>query len=280
MQMIPIYLYQNTFTVILDLDATVAGVNEVMYQRDLKIQKGVKNNVNIQFKNSDQKRIPISNTATYVFSMFDALSQRLVLQKQLSVLDDGVTTSTRGLAQLTFTESDTLDLDKSYYQFSVSAVDSDNSLTPAYSNTYYDIAGTLILQDQVYPKLQPSTQIGNFLSSYNQGTQLWEYKSRAIFAYPQYNSNNALHTAALYMTGYKGKVIVLGTLDNNPNDQGNYATITTLNYTGFTGIEYINFSGIYSYVQFWYIPALGPGDLDNRYNQAYRGTFDQVLYRF
>ena len=76
MQFLPVYLYQNNISVILDLDPTVQGVNQVMYQRDLKIQKGIKNEVRIQFKNSDQKRVPVSNTQTFVFSMFDTTNQR------------------------------------------------------------------------------------------------------------------------------------------------------------------------------------------------------------
>ena len=91
MQNLPIYLYPNTLNIILDLDSTTKGVNRVMYQHDLKIQKGIKNKVRIQFKNSDQKRITISNTATYVFSMFDSSTQQLVLEKKLDVLDDGNT---------------------------------------------------------------------------------------------------------------------------------------------------------------------------------------------
>ena len=85
---LPIYLYPNVCEVILDLDATVLGVNQIMYQRDLKIQKGVKNTVQIQFKNSDQKRLSILNSGTFVFTMFDITSQRLVLEKPIVILDD------------------------------------------------------------------------------------------------------------------------------------------------------------------------------------------------
>jgi len=67
MQSLPVYLYSNTLDVILDLDPIIKGVNRVMYQRDLKIQKGIKNKVRIQFKNSDQKRIPINQHDVYVF---------------------------------------------------------------------------------------------------------------------------------------------------------------------------------------------------------------------
>jgi hypothetical protein len=278
MQILPVYLYQDNLDVILDLDPTVRGVNQVMYQRDLKIQKGLRNKVRIQFKNSDQKRITISNTQTFVFSMFDAVNQRLMVEKELTVLDEG-TTSTRGIAQLTLTESDTLDLDRSSYTYSVKLLDSDGTYSPAYSNTYYGINGTLHLLNDINPVLQPSTEITDLQMSYNGSTQLYEFKSRAIYAHPEYNGNTALHTAALYLTGFKGTVQLQATLTNTPDDLNSYSTIVTKTYTGFTGIDYVNFNGVYSYINFLVIPAKSPTDYDNRDNQSYRGTFDKILYR-
>ena len=249
-----------------------------MYQRDLKVQKGLKNSIRIQFKNSDQKRINISTTETYVFSMFDANSQRLMVEKSLTVLDEG-TTATRGLALLTLTEGETIDLDKSSYTYSIRKLENDNSYSPAYSNTYYGINGTLHLLNDINPVLQPSKDISNFLISYNSETDLYEFKSRAIYADPAYQNNTALHTAAIYMTGFKGTLHIMGTLNNNPDDLGYYATLATRTYNGVTGIDYINFNGVYSYLNFMYVPAQGPMDLNNKDNQAYRGTLDKILYR-
>jgi hypothetical protein len=279
MQVLPVYLYQNNLDVTLDLDPTIRGVNQVMYQHDLKIQKGLKNKVRIQFKNSDQKRISISNTQTFVFSMYDAINRRVLLEKELTVLDQG-TTSTRGIAELTLTESDTLDLDKTSYTYSVKYVDpTDGTYLPAYSNTYYGINGTLHLHEDIYPVLQPSQEVLNLQMSFNISTDLYEYKSRAIYASPEYNGNTALHTLAFYLTGFKGAVYVQGTLNNNANDQASYSTIKTLNYNGYTGVAYTNFTGVYSYLNILVVPARGPLDLNNRDNQDYRGTFDKFLYR-
>lgn len=279
MQILPIYLYPNTLDVILDLDPTVQGVNRVMYQRDLTIQKGIKNQVRIQFKNSDQKRIPISNTGTFVFSMFDTASQRLLVQKDLQILDDGVTLALRGLAQLTFTESDTLDLSVSSYRYAVTYRDpADGSITPAYANTYYQMAGTLHVAEDAYPHLQPSQEIVSFLKSYDSASMRYEHKSGNIYAYPEYNSNSALHTAALYMTRFRGTVLIQGTLYNSPDSFGRYATIQTLTYNGFTGVDYQNFYGIYSYIRIVYIPATAPAESIND-NPQFFGSFDKVLYR-
>ena len=274
---LPIYLYPNIYQVILDMDPTVRGVNRVMYQRDLKIQKGVKNNIRVQFKNSDQKRITISNTATFVFTMFDAISHRQLLQKQLTVLDDG-TLPLRGLAELSFTESDTVDLDVSSYKFSITHQEEDGSHVPAYSNTYYGIDGILILANDVYPVLVPSQEITSFLREFNSAINKYQHTSGNIYASPEYNSNNALHTMALYLTNFKGTVYIQGTLNNQPDNTGYYHTIQTLTYDGFDGIDYVNFNGIYSYVRVQFVPATNPVN-NNNDEPAYYGSLDKVLYR-
>lgn len=278
MQLLSVYLYHNNLDVILDLDPSVRGVNQVMYQRDLSVQKGLKNIVRVQFKNSDQKRIPISNTQTFVFTMFDEVNQRVLIEKPLEILDQG-TTSTRGLAQLTFSESDTLNLTRSSYTYSIKHLQTDGSYVPAYSNTYYGINGTLHLLDDVYPTLQPSVEITNFLPSFNSNTNLYEFKSRAIYANPEYNSNSALHTLAIYCSDYRGTVEIRATLNNTAADDNYYAVVAARGYDQFTGIDYINFNGVYSYIEVRYIPAQGPLDLDNLSNIEYRGTIDKALYR-
>jgi hypothetical protein len=277
MQNLPIYLYDNQFGVTLDLDSSVRGVNQIMYQRDLTIQKGIKNKFRIQFRNSDQKRIHIHNTQTFVFSMFDSFSNRLVVEKRLSIIDSG-TTGTKGLAALTLTESDTIDLDNTSYKYSVKLLDSDGSYVPAYANTYYGVSGTIHIHNDVYPVLQPSQIVTDFQKSFNAATNLYEHKSGNIYAYPEFNGNTALHTVAMYMTAFRGTVYVQGTLSNTPDSTGKYATLATRTYTGFTGIDYVNFNGVFTYVRLIYVPAKAPAGEDND-DPTYYGRFDKLLYR-
>jgi len=277
MQILPIYLYANKLDVTLDLDATIRGVNQVMYQRDLTVQKGIKNQIRIQFKNSDQKRISISTSTVFIFSMFDAINQRLVIEKPLEVLPE--TTSTKGMALLTLNESDTLDLDRSSYTYSVRKIDTDGTYTPAYTNTYYGMNGTLHLNNDVFPVLKDSTNITSFNPTYNASTHLYEHKSGNIYANPEYNGNSALHTAAIYMTAYKGTVLIQGTLDNNPTDDRSYDTIATQGYTGFTGVDYVNFNGVYTYIRIVHIPAAGPPPNISNNDPTFFGSLDKVLYR-
>ena len=277
MQNLPVYLYTNLLNVTLDLDDTVIGVNQVMYQRDLKIQKGIKNQVRVQFKNSDQKRIRVYNTQTFVFSMFDAVNRRLIVEKELEVLDAG-TTSTKGLALLTLNESDTLDLDRSSYQFTIKLLDSDGTYTPTYSNTYYGMAGTLHLSNEIYPVLQDSVVISALTKHWNDDIQKYEHKSGRVYADPAFNGNSALHTIALYLTAYRGTVYIEGTLDNDPSQDPSYSIITSRSYSQTTGVDYVNFNGVFSYIRIRHIPDQNPLDIDND-NPAYYGSFDKALYR-
>jgi hypothetical protein len=343
---LPVYLYPNVYSVILDLDTTVSGVNQIMYQRDLTIQKGVKNKIQIQFKNSDQKQIPINSSGTFIFTMFDAINQRLLLEKTINVLDDTVTVNIpqdqsqisnvltfssgttfmigqsvtgfgikpnsviistngrtvtlnnftsypissstaltittpalKGLGEIDFLEADTVDLEVSDYKFSVKYLDQDGEYVPAYGNTYYGINGVVHLASDVYPLLQPSQIITSFLKTLSINTNLYYYPSGNIYAYPEYNSNNAaLHTVAMYMTNFRGVVTIQGTLSNQPDSANSYAAIGSITYNGASGVDYYTFNGVYTYIRIIYTPSIKPGESTND-TPSYFGSFDKVLYR-
>jgi len=89
MNKLPVYLYSNAIDVLFDLDQN-RGINNIMYQRKLKIQKGFKDSIQIQFKNSNQKPIFVTTSTNYWFDIIDTSGRQLVLTKPLTVLDDTV----------------------------------------------------------------------------------------------------------------------------------------------------------------------------------------------
>jgi hypothetical protein len=277
---LPVYLYPNVYEVILDLDNN-NRINQVMYQRKITLQKGVKNTVQLQFKNSDQKLLNVSSS-TFVFVLFDSTDQRNLIQKSVTILDNGSTLALRGLGQVVFTESDLNECESTYYKIGIKALDTDGSYAPAYANTYYEVAGTAEVKHDLYPTLVPSQEINRnqFDVYYNADISFrrYEYYSGNLDAAPQFKSNTALHTAAVYMTNYKGQVLIEGTLENDPATFGNYATISSHSYNGFSGIDYTNFNGIFSKVRIRYIPEKNPVSQQNN-DIGYAGTVDRVLYR-
>lgn len=87
MQKLPVYLYSNLLEVVLDLNEN-KGIHEIMYQRKLKIQKGFKDSIQIQFKNSDQKPLSVLSTGSYWFDIIDSSGRQLVFTKPLNILDN------------------------------------------------------------------------------------------------------------------------------------------------------------------------------------------------
>ena len=371
MQKLPIYLYSNLLTVQLDLDDEINRTHNTMYQRELRLQRGMKNKVQLQFKNSDQKLVriladtdtvgsatsasniltvvdasnikagmlvnstsvrtgtyvsevtantlvldnldplydadldqflsPITTTINsgtsitfnhnFVFSMFDAEQNRMVVQKTLDIVDDGVTTATRGLAVLSLTDSDTRGLHNSYYTFSVTLSDADGAALPAYSNTYYGINGTARLSGDLVPTLKAGIETTSFkyFSNRDPGVNRYDFYTGNLRANPEISQAT---TVAMYFNNFTGTVEVQGTLDNTPTTFANYATLETKTYTGFTGVDYANAIGNWSDVRVKWYPD--NSDLPNNLNfyspempgnptpgSAYypNGKIDKVLVR-
>jgi hypothetical protein len=275
---VPVYLYNNTLDIILDTDQN-NRINNIMYQRNVSLQRGLKNTIQLQFKNSDQKLLDVSNE-TFVFSMFDDTNQRLLLEKPVEILDDGTSRNLRGLASVTLNERDTMGLESVYYRFSVKRQSESGSFEPAYANTYYGVGGTIQLLHDLEPILRPTTTVSQFQQYYNADfpAQQYEWLSGNLRANPEFAGVNALHTCAIYMTKYRGLVQIEATLENNPTSFGNYAIVTSRNYTQFSGIDYINFSGVFSYIRVRYIPNKSPENSDNN-DPNYSGSVDKIMYR-
>jgi hypothetical protein len=276
MQNLPVYLYTNLFEVILDLDNNT-GIHQIMYQRPIIIQKGVSNTIQLQFKNSDQKRVNVS-TQTFVINVFDEVERKLVMTKDVTILDNASTTTNvlKGIGQVVFTEHDTENVDAKSYKFSIIKVEN-NSWTPVYSDTYYGVSGTVEVRNDVYPAVRPSLALSEFQRNFNADSdkRWWEWYSGNLKTAP---TNSFMHTTAFYLTRFKGKVIVEGSLENTPGYYGNYATITTKTFNGFTGVSYANFTGMFTNIRVRYIPDKNPVDLLNT-DPAFTGTFDKLLYR-
>lgn len=125
MNKLSVYLYNNIFEVILD-PVDSKGLHEIMYQRKLKIQKGFKDSIQIQFKNSDQKPLSLTTSSNFWFDMIDVSGRQLVLTKPLNILDDS-TTHTVSLDQpatspvLYFTDTTSISVGQSVHGFGILA---------------------------------------------------------------------------------------------------------------------------------------------------------------
>lgn len=274
MQKLPIYLYPNILEVILDVNNEKGNFTD-MYQRDIVIQKGVKTDIQLQFKNSDQKDINISSS-TFVMLVVDPQDRQARIQKAVTLIDDGVTRSKRGLGTVTFLESDTINLESKIYSFAVLKQEQ-TGLSATYSNTYYSTVGRLELREDIYPMSKPSQKTTVFQSY--MPNDVYSFVSDYFYADPQLQNGRAIHTIAVYSRDFTGKLYVDATLDTTPSTYGNFDTVKTKQLNSYTGITYLNFYGIFSRVRLRFEKDLSDQDAESLNPPVLPSKIDKILYR-
>ena len=192
MQLTPRYLVNNKTNIIAN-DAGFITEYRQVYQRHLKVYKGIDNVLQFKVLNHDQK--PKEITAyTPKFVVFDE-NKVLVIERDATVTDDG-STNTRGNCKVSITENDLLNLNPQYLSYNIYLVDSQNEKTLTYTDTHFGACGIIHLEDCAFPGPLKTAEITTFIED----NSLWY--SDTIDAQPTINGNEALHTAAIYTNNY------------------------------------------------------------------------------
>jgi len=244
------------------------GRNPVVYDRRIKLYKGVSNPLSFTFKNEDQKAQDIT-AKTFEFNLIDSETKQSVVTRNLTILDDGSTITTKGTASVTVTEGDLLTLDAKFYNYAIREVAANNTRTVTFADSFYNAAGTIEVLDGAYPDFLDSTEINNFTST----TGPLDNTSGAVDANPGINNNVALHTIAVYTKSFSGSLRIQGTMVSTPADT-DYFNITAtgesspIAFSSSTAVSYYNFTGVYENVRFSW-----SNDSGNT------GRIDKILYR-
>ena len=276
MQLISVYLYPNKLDVF--TNAAAAWQTERyrrVYNRNIKIYRGVDNRIDLQVRNSDQKAADTTGS-TLVFNLVERESQALVVQKDCTTVS-----ASTGKYYVVLTESEMIDIESGFYQYSVfnelRTSNGDNthivtSKTPLYNDGQYDMLGTIEVIDSGSGDVQSSTQAKEFsrhiVYANNGPTAGNYYISSIIDANPQRTTPQSLHTFQMFFTNYTGQVVIQGSLSDggNPNVWVDLETLTLTDST----VEYQNVTGKYNWFRVKHTPSI----LVNS-----PGTVDKILYR-
>ena len=253
MQLVSRYLVSNSTVVVLDGTGNLTEYRKV-YQRNIKIAKGIDNVINFEIKNHDQKPVSILNTYTPYVEVFT--EDNVLLKRYTGTIRETTTPSYTGQFTINIADGDTLNLDAQYLSYTVYLTDTNQANTLTYADSQYGITGTIELTSEAFPGAVDSKSITTFVDKI----------STVIDGEPQINSNTALHTAVIYSTGFDGTVTVQGTLD--ANNTNSWFDISTETLTSPTQPHYVNFNGIFSNIRFKY---------DNTSGNS--GTIDKILVR-
>jgi len=114
MQINYVYLYSNRIDVFTNtLASWQAERYRRVYNRNIKIYRGVDNRIDIQVRNSDEKAISVANSSM-VFNLFSNSREENVVQKDCTEVD-----ATTGKMYVTLTEEELFNIEKGFYNYSI-----------------------------------------------------------------------------------------------------------------------------------------------------------------
>jgi hypothetical protein len=246
MQLIPRYLVKNKIDIVLDIAGFITEYRPV-YQRQIRIYKGIDNTIQFRIFNADQKPISLSDKIPR-FVAFDE-NRNLVLDLDGDVLDDGSTRNTQGTFSVKITENDMLNIDQQYLSYTIFLIDqSTHERTLTYSDSHFNNGGLIYISSEAFPAVRPPLAITQFQKT-NFNTDLWT--SETASAEPNINSNEALHTIAVYANGFQGSLTMQATLNQQVDEGTSWSDIQNLEFSGEeTEPTYFNVIGVYEYFRF------------------------------
>jgi hypothetical protein len=260
-----------------------------VYNRNLKIFRGVDNRIDIQVRNNDQKTTNLTPPVdpddnqpydnVLVFNLISQDTKDLVLQKDFTAID-----LSTGKVTITLTERELLDLDTGFYNYSIikelrNNLDEDStalgykiiSKIPLYMDSQYSTMGTLEITGDVYGGVANSVIVDtfNYTNPFTQGANEPApfYTSAIIDAVPNTSPAYPIHTFQFYTTNYIGTVEIQASLDAQgatPRDT-KFSTVATVDLAN---EKYKNVTGKYNWFRVKHIPATNN-----------TGTVDKILYR-
>jgi len=244
MQLVPRYLVNNRIEIISN-DAGFITEYRPVYQRQLKVYRGIDNKIQFRLLNADQKPIN-SNLYTPKFVAFDE-NNSLIIERDCTVQDDG-SSQTRGLFEVTITENDLLNVLQQYISYNVYLVDANSDKVLTYTDSHFHNNGVIYVDGGMFPGPRETYSVTTFSESQvDSGT----WFSESLDAEPGINGNEALHTAAVYTDSFAGDVVVQATLDNQVTGATVWADVATISFTGSeTEPSPVNFNGVYSFLRF------------------------------
>tara|TARA_B100001057_G_C22826070_1_gene941482 strand:- start:486 stop:1214 length:729 start_codon:yes stop_codon:yes gene_type:complete len=226
-----------------------------VYQRNLKITKGIDNTITFEVKNSDQKPVSILNTYTPYVEIFT--EDNILFKKYIGTIKETSTPLYKGQFTINIADGDTLNIDGQYLSYTVYLTKtSDNTNTLTYADSQFGAKGTIELLNEAFPGPIASKSVSTFIDSI----------SSVVNGEPGINSNTALHTAAIYSTGFAGTVTIEGSLEDSTTN--NWFTINTVSMSSPTAPTYQNFNGVFSNIRFKVANDSGN-----------TGTIDKILVR-
>jgi hypothetical protein len=211
MQKISTYLYPNRIQLLADLASFNVEYTNV-YQRNVKIYKGVDNVLEFDIKNADQKRIGLVTTTDPVYTPpFTDIKLNVMDAAGNSVgqYDIDVETGVKGIAKVTIPTADLDSFEPQFFHYSVTAT-KDLANIPLYADSRFGAVGTMELIGSAMPTTRATVVYNTFHGEIDFSGNIINHTS-AIPAKFYEAVPTATMDFEIKMTNYVGSIWIEGT---------------------------------------------------------------------
>jgi len=218
MQKVLSYLYPNRIQILADL----AGFNVEytnVYQRNVKIYRGIDNTVEFDIKNADQKRIDLTTFSSITMNVMDTSGNALP-NSPYTVTPSGTLI---GIASTILPSEDLESLDDQYLKYSLIAINATtHAQVPLYCDAKFGAVGTIELDGSAMPTTRAPRVFSDFTAEVDlQGVPIWH--SSIIPAKFYEAIPTTLLSFAINVTGFVGSIWIEATTNMTSNKEAFWA---------------------------------------------------------
>lgn len=265
MQLIPVYLYPNKVDVYTNVPTswTTERYRKV-YNRNVKLFRGLDNRVDIQVRNSDEKALDVTGYTVF-FNLIRHGDQSLVFTRECTAVE-----ISKGRYYVNISRDDLYNLENGFYQYSIHRTDANGTPSVMYIDSQYGAVATIEVVGDVKGNLQPSLEVKEFseVNPYVFGETLDTFfRSSLIDAHYQTETAKSTHTFALYTTGYNGSVKIEASLDESSSPKNWTEVVAPFTITN-ESLKYLNIIGKWKWFRVVHTPVKNS-----------TGTFDKIIFR-
>ena len=208
MQKISSYLYPNRIILTADLAGSIPTEYTNVYQRTIKIYRGVPNVLEFDIINADQKRIDLSTVTSLSLNVMDTSGNGLPNSPYTITPNTPIT----GLSRVTIPAIDIANLKDQYLQYSVTAVIS-GVTTLLYGDTRFGATGTIEIMGSAAPTAKTNRVYDTFTGEIDFAGNVMHHSSAIPAKFYEAVATTNLTFAVDISSGFAGTVYVEGTTD-------------------------------------------------------------------
>lgn len=252
----PVYFYIPRHTVVMYTGASNRRY-EIVYAKNITLNKGVVNQIQFEFLNQDQKPIDVTGT-NISFRLISNDGSTVHLTKQVdSTYSAGQVLPIKGITQLTVLATELEGIDPQNCSYSLS-INNNGELYPIFVNADAAARGVAKVVDSVLPSFTPSrpVSIPSHPPLVNLGPTITYYSSVVE------GSTNPTTTIQFVATDFVGTAIVQGNTSAGADTE--WYDIDTHEYTGVSMTSGYSVNGLHPFIRLKFT-NVSNGEVSNLY---------------